>query len=101
MLYSGRDAARYIVLAMKIFLHKNFVKKYAKLSSNQKIRFKERRDIFFLDPFDPILNNHALAGEHRGTRSINVAGDLRVIYKIITNDTVLFIDIDTHSNLYG
>ena len=85
---------------MKIFLHKNFVKKYAKLSSGQKTKFKERRDIFFLDPFDPILNNHALAGRHLGTRSINIAGDLRVIYKIITNDTVLFIDVDTHSNLY-
>lgn len=85
---------------MKIFLHKNFVKKYAKLRQNKKAKFKERRDLFLEDPYDPLLNNHALTGKYIGSHSINVTGDLRVIYDIINKDSVLFIDIDTHGNLY-
>ena len=46
--------------SMKIFLHKNFVRKYAKLRRNEKAKFKERRDLFLEDPYDPLLNNHAL-----------------------------------------
>jgi len=86
---------------MKIFLHKNFVKKYAKLRRSEKTRFKERRNLFLEDPYDPLLNNHALTGKYAGSRSINVTGNLRVVYDIIDGDSVLFIDIGTHSDLYG
>ena len=85
---------------MKIFLHNNFTKKYAKLRQSEKIRFKERRNLFLDDPYDPILNNHASTGKYVGNRSINVTGNLRLVYDIINKDSVLFIDIDTHSNLY-
>jgi len=85
---------------MEIFLHKNFAKKYAKLRQNEKTRFKERRDLFLEDPYDPLLNNHALTGKYTGSRSINVTGNLRAVFDIIDKDSVLFIDIDTHGNLY-
>ena len=85
---------------MQIFLHNNFFKKYARLRQGEKEKFKERRDIFLEDPYNPLLNNHALTGKYTGARSINITGDLRVIYDIINKDSVLFIDIDSHSNLY-
>lgn len=86
---------------MRIFIHKNFEKKYKKLQVTEKNQFKERRDLFIVNPFHPILNNHLLMGKYKGYRSINITGDLRLIYKHIDNDTVLFIEIDTHSNLYS
>lgn len=85
---------------MKIVLHHNFVKKYQKLRETEKKQFKERRDLFFTEPFHPILNNHPLKGRYTGCRSINITGDLRVIYQYLTEDTVIFTTIDTHSNLY-
>ena len=66
---------------MKIALHKDFEKSYRKLTEGQKKRFKERRNLFIQDQFNPILNNHSLKGKYLGHRSINVTGDLRVIYK--------------------
>jgi len=86
---------------MKIYLHRNFERKYAKLRSIEKERFKERRDIFLKNPYNPILNNHALAGKYQGNRSIDIKGDLRTVFSILAEDEVLFVDIDTHSNLYG
>ena len=85
---------------MIVSCHKNFDKKYARLRPNIKQKFKQRRNLFIADPFHPLLNNHALRGRYQGVYSINVSGDWRAIYIIVGPDTALFIDIDTHSNLY-
>ena len=85
---------------MRIKLHKNFEKGYKKLTQAEKKKFKERRNLFLQDEFNPILNNHALKGNYLGYRSINVTGDLRVIYKREEN-LAIFVAVDSHSNLYG
>ena len=85
---------------MKIIFHKNFVKDYSKLRKNEKKRFKERRDIFVIDSFNQTLNNHALSGKYSGYRSINVGGNLRAVFKLLTKEVSLFVAIDTHGNLY-
>jgi len=85
---------------MTIFLHKNFRKSYRKLTNSQKKKFKERRNLFIKDEFNPILGNHPLRGKYQGYRSVNVTGDLRAVYKR-EGELVIFVAIDTHSNLYG
>lgn len=85
---------------MIILLHKNFKKKYKKLSKNAQEKFKERRNLFLRDHLHRQLNDHSLHGAYSNLRSFNVTGDLRVLYEYVQKDTVLFIDIDTHSNLY-
>ncbi|MBI2613228.1 MAG: type II toxin-antitoxin system mRNA interferase toxin, RelE/StbE family [Candidatus Levybacteria bacterium] len=85
---------------MIIQLHKTFKKQYEKLTKAQKIKFKERRSIFLQDEFNPVLNNHALKGRYQGYRSINVTGDIRVIYENSSED-VVFVKIGSHSKLYG
>lgn len=84
---------------MKIKLHRNFIKQYLKLRIGEKEKFKERRDLFLQDEFNPILNNHSLKGKYLGYRSINVTGDLRVVYQKNGND-VIFVVIGSHSKLY-
>lgn len=86
---------------MKIVFHRNFEKQYSKLRPNEKKRFKQRRVVFLIDPYDSILNNHPLRGRYKGYRSINVGGDIRVIYTLIKDDIAYFVAIDTHSNLYS
>lgn len=86
---------------MQIVLHKKFVKKYARLTPKVQLQFKERRDLLIEDTSHPLLNNHELQGALSGVRSINITGDYRAHYIKIGDDTILFIDIDTHSNLYG
>lgn len=85
---------------MTIRLHKNFKKQFNKLTESQKRKFRERRDIFLQDEFHPVLNNHALKGKYQGYRSINVSGDIRVIY-IKNSEDILFVAIGSHSSLYG
>lgn len=84
---------------MRIDYHKRFVKQYEKLSSKLKLKFDERLKIFIVSPLTPELNNHPLHGEYLGYRSINITGDLRAVYEI-QEESIKFLFIDTHSNLY-
>ena len=86
---------------MKIKLHKKFTRQFSKLNKKEKLKCKNRLNLFLDDPFNELLNNHALQGKYKGLRSINMSGDLRAIYEMINNNTAFFIDLDTHSNLYS
>ena len=84
---------------MKIKLAKSFDKDFKKLTPNQKNKFKQRKNLFIIDEFSSILNNHSLRGNYKGYRSINITGDLRAIYKYSSN-IIVFVAINSHSNLY-
>lgn len=86
---------------MKIVFHKNFEKRYKKLSKGIKQKVKEKNILFEKDPYNQGLNNHALNGKYAGYRSINITGDVRIIYKFLGKDVVLFSEIGTHSELYS
>ena len=85
---------------MIIIFHRDFTKGFKKLSPKLKKRFQDRLEIFEEDGFDPVLNNHALKGKWLGYRSINVTGNMRAIFKR-DSESVIFVAIDSHGNLYG
>jgi len=57
---------------MQIKRSKTFLKHYSKLS----LKIQEKTDavlfVFFENPLDPILRNHALRGKYEGCRSIDI-----------------------------
>lgn len=86
---------------MKIFFHRHFKRQYRKIPEKIKERFKERLFVFGKNPFGSLLNNHALAGDFKGYRSIDVTGDIRAIYKVLNEESVEFVCIGSHHELYG
>lgn len=86
---------------IRILLHKHFVKKYKKLKLAERKKFKERRNIFIVNPFHPLLQNHPLRGVYNGYRSISITGDVRVVYKQLDVNTAVFVEVGTHSELYS
>lgn len=86
---------------MNVSFHKQFQKKYRKLTEKEHTKFKDRLALLITDEFHPILNNHVLHGRYLGYRSISITGDLQAIYKRIGHTTVIFADIGSHSDLYG
>ncbi|MDD5416046.1 MAG: type II toxin-antitoxin system mRNA interferase toxin, RelE/StbE family [Candidatus Daviesbacteria bacterium] len=85
---------------MIILYNKGFKKAYQRLSKKIKEKFEKRIFLFEDDEFNPVLNNHSLKGKYSGYRSINITGDLRAIYRKKTTE-IMFVAIDSHSNLYG
>lgn len=86
---------------MNIEFHHNFKKRYKKLSPNIRNQFDKRLCLFAENPLHPLLRNHQLAGKRNTQWSINVTGDWRAIYTWKGERTAVFLEIDTHSNLYG
>ena len=78
-----------------------FKKQFKKFGKKDQIKFDERMSVFIFDEYSPILNNHKLHGEYDGFRSINISGDIRVVYKNISKERVLLYRIGTHSELYS
>lgn len=79
---------------------KKFRKRLVKHSEAVQKRLEQRIGLFLTDPFHPILRNHLLQGTFDGYRSINITGDIRAVFKQ-GERTILFVDIGTHSELYG
>ncbi len=85
---------------MIIATHRTFDKKFVKLDVKIREKFKERRNLFVENPSHPLLDNHALKGDRLGQWSINITGDWRALYEFQDSGSIIFVDIDTHSNLY-
>lgn len=84
-----------------VYFHKHFKKMFQKCLPSVQKKFHERIAVFLKNPFDEELSNHALRGEYDGLRSINITGDIRVIYDPIDNAHVRFIAIGSHAKLHG
>ena len=84
---------------MKIVLHKSFLKQFRKLPKKLKDQFFDRLEVFEINPFNEVLNNHSLHEPYTDSRSINVTGDIRAIYEQ-RGSIALFTHIGTHSELY-
>lgn len=85
---------------MKIKRHKNFKKQFKELPVKIQNKFEERILLLLKTPNIAILNNHQLKGILKNHWSINIIGDIRVIYKIIDKQIYFFLLIGTHSELY-
>ena len=85
---------------MIILFSKQFKKKIQKQSAKIKVLFVERLELFKTGIPHQELNIHKLKGEYMDYKSFNVTRDIRVVYKLISQNTAYLIDIDTHSNLY-
>ncbi len=86
---------------MRITFSKVFKKQRKKMSERLRRRADERLRLFSREPHHPLLNLHPLSGNRAGQWSINVTGDWRAISVYVDGGVIVFIDLDTHSNLYG
>lgn len=84
---------------MRIEFNKNFTKRFDNLPRKIQGQFYSRLEMFEQDQFHPLLNNHSIHHPYEGCRSINISGDIRALYEN-SNDTIKFIRIGTHSELY-
>jgi len=86
---------------MTVRYHLRFLKTFRKLPAPIQDKFFARLRIFLMEPFHPLLNNHSVEAAYPKWRSINVTGDYRALFEVVNDDTVVFMKIGTHSELYG
>lgn len=85
---------------MQFVYSTRFKKSYRKLSAGMQEKVLERLALLAQDEYHPVLRTHPLHGAYSGYRSINVTGDVRLVY--VRDGAVCRLeDIGTHSQLYG
>jgi mRNA-degrading endonuclease YafQ of YafQ-DinJ toxin-antitoxin module len=77
-----------------------FVKRFKKLSKKDQVRVEGRLRIFVEYEFDPILKNHKFHGEYAAYRSINITGDVRIVYRKLGKESHYLLALGTHSELF-
>jgi addiction module RelE/StbE family toxin len=85
---------------MKVVYRKSFTDQFTKLSKPQKQLVKDAIELFLEDPLHESLRNHSLKGGWAKYRSISADDDLRLHYRAISKDVVLFVAVGTHKELY-
>ena len=88
---------------MKIIYDPAFLQKLKKVDVRIRKSLKRRILLFSKNPNDPQLNNHPLAREYSGYRSIDITSDWRALYKELHGDmeiTAYFVLLGTHDQLY-
>ncbi len=85
---------------MDVDFTRAFNKQFERLPEKKQQRAKAAIDLFLTDTSATSLRNHALKGEWLGYRSISSGGDFRLHFKMIDQNTVLFVAVGTHSQLY-
>lgn len=85
---------------MNVDFTKAFDKQFSRLSTKKQEQMRSIVALFLENPNAPSLRNHALKGEWSEYRSISVGGDLRLHFKIISANTIVFVAVGTHSQLY-
>lgn len=79
---------------------REFDKQFARLPKALKDKAIDAIELFLDKPNEKSLRNHALSEKWHGYRSISADHDLRVHFKMIDDETVYFVAIGTHSQLY-
>lgn len=85
---------------MRIIFHEDFHKRYEKLRHGEQKSVDKRILLFEENPFHPLLDNHALHGAWQEYKSINITGNFRAVFEKINQDTIHFVALGTHAELY-
>ena len=85
---------------MKLLFSKRFIKSLKKQPKKIQNETKLRLQLFLKDPFHILLKRHALKGKLQNFESINVSGDIRIIFYCVSDTKIELLDIGSHSFLY-
>ncbi|MEK7561637.1 MAG: type II toxin-antitoxin system mRNA interferase toxin, RelE/StbE family [Patescibacteria group bacterium] len=82
--------------------HKHFEKNFhTRIASDPKLvkQFEERLLLFIEGVSNYPVYDHSLGGKLTGKRAFSIAGDVRVVYKIV-DGVCIFVDIGSHNQVY-
>jgi addiction module RelE/StbE family toxin len=76
------------------------LKRWKKRHPESLDNFYDRLTQFTNNPFHQSLKTHSLSGNLKGLWAMSITYEHRLIFKFITDNKVLLIDIGTHDEVY-
>ncbi len=85
---------------MRIRYQQSFIGQFSKLTKSQKQLAKDAIELFADNPMHESLRNHPLLDKWSKYRSITADDDLRLHFRNLDNDVVLFVAVGNNEQLY-
>ena len=85
---------------MNIDFSKGFNKQFEKLPQKRQEKAREAIKLYLQDTTTPSLRLHALKGEWTSHYSLSAGGDLRIHFRMVDQNSILFVAVGSHSQLY-
>ena len=79
---------------------KHWLKYLRKLNEKEKEQLRERLNIFKEDIFDKRLKTHHLKGNLKEYYAFSISYSDRIVFKLLDNEEILFIEIGSHDICY-
>lgn len=83
-----------------IYYSSHFARQYRHLPNHIKRLAETKEALFRADAFDPRLRTHKLTGKIEGRWAFSVAGDVRIVFRFLAGDEVLFLAVGSHAVVY-
>ncbi len=81
---------------MEIVYSSRFVKEYRRLPSRVRLLAEKKEKIFSKNQYDPRLKTHLLSGKLAGRFAFSINYQYRILFSIVDENTIWFIDVGTH-----
>lgn len=79
-----------------ILYEPHFKRAFKKLTPELKAALIERLPWFLAECFDPRLKTHKLSEKYKDQWSFSISYSYRVLFEFLSENQVLFIDVDDH-----
>jgi len=83
-----------------IYYSAAFEKKYRRLPDEIKRTAEKKESLFRRDTFAPTLRTHKLKGPLAGSWAFSIGYDLRIVFRFLADDSVIFLSIGSHDAVY-
>ena len=76
------------------------LKKWGKKHPDLMERFEKSLYLFADSPFHSSLKTHSLTGNLKGYWALSITSEYRLVFRFLSENRVLLIDIGTHDEVY-
>ncbi len=81
---------------IEIYFSQRFKKSFKKIPYGVIEILTQKQSLFIINPFNPSLKTHKLTGKLSQYYSFSITNSYRVIFELLDNNKVIFVNIGTH-----
>lgn len=85
---------------VRVYYADNFLKCVKKLTEKQQAKLARLIVLLKENPYHPQLHTKSLSGEFAGIYSFRVTRDARVLFKFLSPDEIILIDVGNRKDIY-
>ena len=85
---------------IKIYYNDHFLEQIRKFNKKQQAKFTKLVVLLRENPYHPQLHTKSLSGELSGIYSFRISRELRSLFKFLSADEIILIDIGHRKDIY-